>query len=172
MRNFATIPLHYPLLHFIIMIFMTWSAAIQTVGSLVSDGNLTATIINIVWGALLFFRIVGIIRTAKDSYARTKSTFKQFWSIILVTIAWPLVGIPLYLTLRPARYRERDFSLKESSSATCLHCHQRNDPRHTHCVFCGEKIHITCRECNNCYPASYAYCPDCGAPNIDQLVKV
>lgn len=151
---------------------MTWSTTIQTLGLLISDDNLTAVIINLLLGALLFFRIVGIIRTAKDSYARTESTFKQFWSIILVTIAWPLVGIPLYLALRPSRYREKDISLKESTSATCLHCHQRNDPHHTHCVFCGEKMHIKCRECNSLYPASYAYCPDCGAPNIDQLINI
>ncbi|USN57639.1 MAG: zinc ribbon domain-containing protein [Candidatus Peribacteria bacterium] len=53
----------------------------------------------------------------------------------------------------------------------CLSCGHRNNPHHTHCVFCGEKIHIKCRECHQPYPASYAYCPECGAPNIDQLLK-
>ncbi len=119
-------------------------------------------------GVVLFFWVIGIVWVAKDSYARMDSSLKQFGSLVLVTIFGPIIGVALYIALRPARYRSMDTSYQESTSALCLSCGQHNDSHHSHCVFCGEKIHLKCRECQSAYPASYAYCPDCGAPNIDK----
>lgn len=97
---------------------------------------------------------------------------KQFGYIVMVTTTGPLIGVPLYLALRPARYRIHDQSShSDTDRVTCLRCGQYNHTHHTHCVFCGEKIHTQCRECDHMYAGSYAYCPDCGAPNVDQLVK-
>lgn len=57
-------------------------------------------------GFLSFLWILTIIRVSKDIYARTKSITLQIISILLVTLLTPIIGMPLYLVIRPIRYRK------------------------------------------------------------------
>jgi RNA polymerase subunit RPABC4/transcription elongation factor Spt4 len=118
---------------------------------------------------VVFFWILSIIRVAKDASARTWSGLAQFLYIILVTIGWPIIGIPLYIAFRPSRYRPMYQSTQQHvAHAQCQHCDQLNDGSYSHCVFCGETLQIACRSCHDLYPSSYAYCYHCGAPTIDK----
>lgn len=69
---------------------------------------LTHTIQSSLWSLfylLLFFWILIIIRTIKDAQYRSHSTFFIIIAILLVTIGTPLIGIPIYLAIRPIWYK-------------------------------------------------------------------
>ena len=61
----------------------------------------TKTIAIIIVGVIIFFRIIAIIWTAKDISARTDSSFFHIISVLFVTLLTPIIGLPLYLAIRP-----------------------------------------------------------------------
>lgn len=62
-------------------------------------------VISSIIGFYIFLRILSIIRVSRDIHARTQSTILQLIAILLVTFLSPLIWIPLYITMRPVRYR-------------------------------------------------------------------
>lgn len=133
-----------------------------------TEGNPKSIAIIIV-SILIFFRIIAIIRTAKDISARSDSSFFHIISVLLVTLLTPIIWIPLYLAIRPIWYKRDKTSWRDSclsNSSICQNCWTLNPKEYKNCIKCGEKIKTKCKECNNEYPYSYRYCPSCGAPNL------
>lgn len=64
------------------MFFEAMTGTIATI----AGTSITSTMANIIRTSVLFFRVVGIIRIAKDSYARTESPLKQFFFLIIGTL--------------------------------------------------------------------------------------
>lgn len=62
-------------------------------------------IISSIIGFYIFLWILSIIRVSRDINARTKSTVLQLISILLITFLSPLIGLPLYVTMRPVYYK-------------------------------------------------------------------
>ncbi len=62
-------------------------------------------IISSIIGFYIFLRILSIIRVSRDINARTQSTALQLIAILLVTFLSPLIGLPLYITMRPVYYK-------------------------------------------------------------------
>jgi len=128
--------------------------------------NLTMTIIWI----LVFFWIIIIIRTAKDISARTNNTFFHIISILFVTLLTPIIGLPLYLAIRPIWYKRDKIPRRDSclsSSCMCQNCWTLNPKEYKSCIKCGSKLIVKCKECDKEYPNEYHYCPSCWAPNIE-----
>jgi hypothetical protein len=91
-------------------------------------------------------------------------------SILLVTFLTPLIGLPLYLIIRPVYHKKDALPWRESCALnliTCVNCHTLNPKEYSCCISCGEKLQVECKECSRSYPHVYAYCPQCGAPNIE-----
>ncbi|MCX6822872.1 MAG: hypothetical protein NTX91_02650 [candidate division SR1 bacterium] len=134
------------------------------------QSNGLGSFVNFVFMFLIFLRIVSIIWTAKDIISRTNNTGLQVLSILLVTFLTPLFGLPLYFIVRPV-YFKRDLIPRREASAlslvNCTNCHTLNPKEYECCITCGEKLKIVCKQCNKEYPHMYAYCPICGAPNIE-----
>jgi len=125
---------------------------------------------NIVAIFFIFLRVIAIIWTTKDIINRTHSFSLQVISIILVTFLTPLVGLPLYLLIRPISYKKDRIPRREacaSNLVSCYNCHTLNPREYTCCIACGERLKVKCKECWNSYSHSFAYCNICGAPNID-----
>lgn len=119
---------------------------------------------------ILFFWLLAIIRVAKDISARTHNHFLQIISILFVTFLTPILGLPLYLAIRPIWYKRdktpwRDACL--SDSIRCSACNMLNSKEYKCCIQCGKKLTIKCKECNKDYSHEFWYCPYCWAPNID-----
>ncbi len=119
------------------------------------------------FGAFIFLWVYCILWVARDISLRTSHFWLQLGSILLVFCLTPVIGLPLYLLIRPLAY-DRDASWQDAVMAEtviCVYCQQRNAKEFTYCTFCGEKLKHLCRECKQPYATSYEYCPFCGAPN-------
>ena len=125
------------------------------------------------WTALtiFFLRICALIRTIKDANARSSSFWFQILAALCVVVLWPVFWLLLYIAIRP-QWRKwdktpwRDTSFQSIQS--CDNCGNFNQIDHAYCVYCGENLYTSCRECRHKYSKSYAYCPKCGAPCLDE----
>ena len=128
------------------------------------------TIVNVILFVFIFLWIISIIWVAKDILARTQNSGLQTLSILLVTFLTPILGLPLYFVIRPVYYKKDLIPRRESCALNliaCAYCSTLNPKEYECCISCGEKLKISCKECGHQYPHAYAYCPICGAPNIE-----
>ncbi len=63
-------------------------------------------IVGILW-FYIFLRILSIIRVSRDIHARTNSTIVQLVSILFITLFSPIIGLPIYITMRPVQYKRQ-----------------------------------------------------------------
>lgn len=128
--------------------------------------------LQIIWGGfLLLIWILTIFWVLRDAIARSNSRFYQIFSALLVTFLTPIVGLPLYLAFRPLVYKwERGYWREAMTKGViiCPHCQNLTDENHNACVYCGENLKITCKECSHRFYRGYEYCPECWAPNLDK----
>jgi len=122
-----------------------------------------------IWLVIVFVWVVILLWVIKDITARTNSFWWQFLSVCLIIFLTPVIGLPLYLALRPLglKYDKtlwRDVLLL--SVCACPNCGMLNKIEHTCCTNCGDPVQTQCRECSEYYVSEYDYCPDCWAPNI------
>ncbi|MFA7717494.1 MAG: zinc ribbon domain-containing protein [Candidatus Absconditabacterales bacterium] len=132
--------------------------------------NGVSGVVNFILIVFIFLRIIAIIRVAKDIFSRTQNSGLQTVSILLVTFLTPILGLPLYFVIRPIYHKKDLIPWRESCAlnlVTCANCHTLNPKEYECCISCGEKLKINCKECGQQYPLAYAYCPICGAPNIE-----
>lgn len=124
----------------------------------------TAIIIFLLWLAVL-------IRTIKDASARSSSFWFQLISVLLIIGFTPIIWLLLYIAIRP-QWWKRDKTPRRDTlfqkTQTCENCWEFNKIDHLYCTSCWESLHTTCRECQNKYSSSYSYCPNCGAPRLEE----
>jgi len=112
--------------------------------------NGTGFIIKIVLFLFIFLRIIAIIRTAKDITSRTNNSFLQVVCIILVTILSPIIGLPVYLIIRPLHYKKDKIPRRETltlSVLQCYNCGNLNKQEDDFCNGCGEPLKLKCTNC-------------------------
>lgn len=71
----------------------------------IAQFNGLEVIVSSMIGFYIFLRILSIIWVSRDIHARTQSTILQLIAILLVTFLSPLIWLPLYITMRPVRYK-------------------------------------------------------------------
>lgn len=119
--------------------------------------------------AIFFLRFLVLIWVIKDSSARSSSFGFQFLSALIIILFTPIIWLPLYIAIRPQWWKRdktprRDIIFQQVQE--CENCGFTNQLSNAYCSNCGECLHTTCRECQSKYSNSYAYCPECGAPNL------
>ena len=122
------------------------------------------------WLLFLLYWILAILRTMKDITSRTNNVFWQILAVLLVGVFTPLIGLPIYLFLRPIRHNWDRLWWRESLSvqvAGCPACAKKNPLHHEFCVYCGQWMTVKCKECKSTYQWAYDYCPQCGAANVE-----
>lgn len=125
------------------------------------------------WLALVIFflRICALTWTIKDACSRSSSFWFQLLATILIIILWPIFGLLLYIAIRP-QWRKWDKTPRRDTFfqniQVCENCGNFNKIDHACCTSCGESLQTSCRECHHKYPKSYAYCPHCGAPRLEE----
>ena len=118
----------------------------------------------------VFLRIIAIIRVAKDISARTQNTFSQIMCILLVTILSPILGLPLYVILRPIHYKRDKIPRREAQAMTllpCYNCSALNLQDNHYCTNCGEPLKLKCKKCGHSCSYNHTYCEKCWWPNFD-----
>lgn len=131
-------------------------------------GSTMQNVTNVVIGVIIFLWIMSIIRTAKDISARTGNIFLQILSVLFVTILTPVLGLPLYVAMRPLSYKKDKIPWREATASgliMCYNCKTFNPKEYNCCIACGEALKTKCKHCHTEYPHDYLFCNKCGAPN-------
>ena len=134
-----------------------------------SDAFGTLKIALLAYFALLWLAI--IIWVTKDALQRSESLLFQAFSILL-NIAVPILGVLLYLIIRPGKtrveryYEELERTMLEGENAveqnTCDKCLTPTDKDYSFCPNCGESLKKTCQKCKKTFPNVWSICPFCG----------
>ncbi len=141
----------------------------QAIDFLSSDTFGTVKIAVLAYFSLLWLAI--IIWVTRDVLQRSKSILFQAFSILLVIIV-PILGVLLYLIVRPGKTRteryyeelERNMMEGESQSElnTCDKCLTPADKDYSYCPNCGESLKKSCSKCKKTFPNVWNICPFCG----------
>lgn len=141
--------------------------------------NIANSLNSATWNEVLTYGIVVVfiaiwvyagLWVLKDISNRTDNVGFQFLSVLLIVLLTWVIGLPLYFLLRPINYKhERHIGFEglDLQTIVCSHCYRTNLTDYENCVFCWNKLKITCKNCWSKYPFNYMYCFKCGAPNID-----
>lgn len=129
--------------------------------------NLGQTVALVYFGLLWLSIIIWVTR---DSINRSNSLAFQIFAI-LINIIIPIVGVILYLIIRPGRttleryYEEVERNLLEDSNdekISCTKCMTILDKNFVYCPNCAEKLQKICPKCQKNFPTLWNICPFCG----------
>ena len=146
----------------------------ETVDFLSSDTFGMLKIVVLAYFALLWLAI--IIWVTKDVLQRSNSILFQAFSILL-NILVPILGVLLYLIIRPGKtrmeryYEELERNMLEGESLSeqnsCDKCLTPADKDYSYCPNCGESLKTACTKCKKSFPNVWSICPFCGKEHKD-----
>ena len=135
-----------------------WQATARIAGSLVG------AYLALVW-------IASALWAWRDIRSRTRDIVSQAVGVSLV-IALPLIGIPIYLAVRPThtlresydRQLEQEAILSELHAVpTCPQCRRPVDGDWMVCAYCSYALRQPCGACERLLMNAWRHCPYCGA---------
>ena len=134
------------------------------------------TVVAAVLGALLVALWLSLIIWAfRDMRARSRDPFAHFLAALLVA-ALPVVGVVVYLILRPpetlAEVYERALAeealLQEiEERPSCPGCSRVIHPNWILCPYCHTRLKKACPDCNSLMELQWNLCPFCGNQQVD-----
>ncbi len=129
----------------------------------------TVKVVTVGYFSLLWLAI--IIWVTRDALARSNSILFQAFSILL-NIAVPVLGVLLYLIIRPGRtrleryYEELEVSgleiEQEQEKNSCDKCLTPTDKDYAYCPNCAAHLKKACSKCKKSFPNLWNICPFCG----------
>ena len=120
---------------------------------------------------IFLVRLSVLIRTVKDASARSSSFRFQLLAVFLIVAFTPIFLLMLYIAIRPQWWKWDKIPWRDNlfqKTQICENCGELNLIQNLYCTSCGESLHTSCRECQNKYSKSYSYCPNCGAPYLEE----
>lgn len=124
---------------------------------------------------LLIMWVAALVWTYRDIVARTRDTFTQTISLVLVLV-FNLPGLLLYLILRPKdtladqydRQLEAEALLHElQEQATCPRCRRKIESDFVACPYCREQLRVSCQSCGKAMAPTWVMCAYCGTERPD-----
>jgi hypothetical protein len=122
------------------------------------------------WYGFVIFTLITIhialaIWVARDILHRTRNPWLQI-SLTALAIFAPIVGIAIYLALRPPEPLTEIIMHKLEAKLhldTCPKCGAPSDPDHQYCHFCAHQLKITCpsSSCSKLINPDFHHCPYC-----------
>ncbi|PIS32326.1 hypothetical protein COT40_00610 [Candidatus Peregrinibacteria bacterium CG08_land_8_20_14_0_20_41_10] len=120
-----------------------------------------------------------VVWTVKDAASRSGNVFFQVVSIILVILLTPLLGLPIYFIIRPARtLGERSYLEAEDALASeteklkqenfCPVCREPLKEDYLYCPNCQTQVRKHCLHCRRLYLRKLQICPYCGKNNKEK----
>ena len=138
------------------------------------------TILSTLCGGVTIALLGGItIWTFRDIRARSRDFLAQILATLLV-IVLPVIGLVVYLMLRPretlAEAYERSLEQEALLQAieepeVCPGCGQRVRSDYLYCPTCHTKLKRACPACGRPIRLNWALCPYCGASMTTQAVE-
>ena len=134
------------------------------------------TIFATLFGALLAALWISLIIWAfRDMRSRSRDPFAQIMSALVVALL-PIVGIIIYLILRPQetlaeayeRALEEEALLQEiEEKPRCPGCSRTTEANWLLCPHCHTRLKKACQDCNALLDLQWNLCPYCGNHHID-----
>ncbi|MEM7334054.1 MAG: zinc ribbon domain-containing protein [Chloroflexota bacterium] len=134
------------------------------------------TIVAAIFGALLAALWLSLIIWAfRDMRARSRDPFAQILAGLVVA-ALPIVGVIIYLILRPPetlaeayeRALEEEALLQEiEERPSCPGCSRTMNPNWILCPYCHTRLKKACQDCNSLLDLQWNLCPFCGNHHVD-----
>ena len=127
---------------------------------------------------MFVFSIPFIVLSFMKSYENIYS-FDSIWQPVQISTSWwtiihanwDIVNVDFlaeydikWRVLATAQYWDNIFQ----KTQVCGNCWELNLIQNLYCTSCGENLHVSCRECQSKYSRSYSYCPNCGAPRLEE----
>lgn len=135
----------------------------------------TIQIVVLSYFGLLWLSI--IIWVTRDSINRSGSLLFQTFSI-LINILVPILGVLLYLIIRPGQtnleryYEELEHKAlaegAEENNIACANCMTLVSKDYKFCPGCGSQVKKACKKCRKSIPTIYNICPYCGSEDEDK----
>lgn len=134
------------------------------------------TILAAVVGALLAALWISLVIWAfRDMRARSRDPFAQVLAALVVALL-PVVGIIIYLILRPRetlteayeRVLEEEALLQEiEERPRCPGCSRTTENEWLLCPHCHTRLKKACQDCNSLLDLQWNICPFCGNHHVD-----
>ena len=134
------------------------------------------TIFAALFGALLVALWISLVIWAfRDMRARSRDPFAQVLSALVVALL-PVVGIIIYLILRPQetlaegyeRALEEEALLQEiEEKPRCPGCSRTTEANWLLCPYCHTRLKKACQDCQSLLELQWNLCPYCGNHHID-----
>lgn len=134
------------------------------------------TLLASIAGALLAALWISLVIWAfRDMRARSRDPFAQFLAALVVALL-PVVGIIIYLILRPRetlaeayeRALEEEALLQEiEERPRCPGCSRTTEATWLLCPYCHTRLKKACPDCNSLLELQWNLCPYCGNHHID-----
>lgn len=138
------------------------------------------TILATVCGAVTAALVGGmVIWTFRDIRARSNDFLAQILATLMVLLL-PVVGLIVYLMLRPketlAEAYERSLEQEALLQAieepeNCPGCGQRVKSEYLYCPNCHTRLKKACHQCARPLHLRWTLCPFCGAPAVPQALE-
>ncbi|RLD00439.1 MAG: zinc ribbon domain-containing protein [Chloroflexi bacterium] len=138
------------------------------------------TILSTVCGGVSIALVGGItIWTFRDIHARSRDFLAQILATLLV-IVLPIIGLVVYLMLRPretlAEAYERSLEQEALLQAieepeVCPGCGQRVKSDYLYCPACHTQLKKACSTCGHPIHLNWSLCPYCGASVTPQVIE-
>ena len=132
-------------------------------------------IVAVVAGLLLALWLSLVVWAYRDMRLRSRDPFAYFLAALVVA-ALPVVGILVYLILRPPQtlaqaYQqmlEEEALLQEiENRPVCPGCSRTVDKNWLVCAYCHTRLKKACPDCNSLMELPWTLCPFCGNQHID-----
>ena len=138
------------------------------------------TIVSTICGGVTVALLGGIvIWTFRDIHARSRDILAQILATLLV-IALPIIGLMVYLMLRPRETLAEAYehSLEQEAllqaieePEICPGCGQRVKSDYLHCPACHTRLKKACPECGRPLHLRWSLCPYCGTSVAPQALE-
>lgn len=135
-------------------------------------GSVLEVLVAVCSAFVLAFWLAIIIWTWRDIRARSRDIFAAVLALVLVAI-FPLVGLMLYLLLRPKETLAEayDRALEEEAllrgieeQLVCPNCNRVVEKAWQFCAYCHTQVKKGCPSCGQLLELGWTLCPYCGNP--------
>ncbi len=147
----------------------------MTIPTLETIASYLALVIAITGATLAALWLSLVIWAFRDMRLRSRDPIAQVLAAIVVAIL-PIVGIVIYLILRPPeklaeayeRALEEEALLQEiEERPRCPHCARTVEPGWILCAYCHTRVRKRCRDCEQLLELPWELCPFCGNHQVD-----
>ncbi len=112
--------------------------------------------------------LASVIWTVRDITDRTGNLVIQTFSVLLVVVFTPILGLPLYLLIRPRttlaeRYYEEAGLAESEYVSACPNCDAEVGEEFRFCPSCGHELLEECPDCGAPKDKDWKFCASCGS---------